>query len=80
MRLCLIRHRKRDFSGTGRLYDLFVNIEGMTPGEYKTVVKSFYHYSFAKSPFGELFIASTNKGICCLEFADDHDAAFHSLC
>lgn len=37
------------------------------------------NYSFAKSPFGELFIASTNKGICCLEFADDHDAAFHSL-
>lgn len=28
-------------SGTGRLYDLFVNIEGMTPGEYKTVVKIF---------------------------------------
>ena len=33
MRLCLIRHRKRGLSGTGRLYDLFVNIEGMTPGE-----------------------------------------------
>mgnify|MGYP000139364916 CR=1 FL=1 len=67
-------------SGTGRLYDLFVNIEGMTPGEYKNGGENLsINYSFAKSPFGELFIASTNKGICCLEFADDHDAAFHSL-
>ena len=52
-------------SGTGRLYDLFVNIEGMTPGEYKNGGENLsINYSFAKSPFGELFIASTNKGIC----------------
>ena len=67
-------------SGTGRLYDLFVNIEGMTPGEYKNGGESLsINYSFAKSPFGEIFIASTDKGICCMEFADEHDAAFNSL-
>lgn len=67
-------------SGTGRLYDLFVNIEGMTPGEYKNGGESLsINYSFAKSPFGEIFIAATDKGICCMEFADDHDAAFNSL-
>ena len=44
-------------SGTGRLYDLFVNIEGMTPGEYKNGGESLsINYSFAKSPFGEIFI------------------------
>ena len=49
-------------SGTGRLYDLFVNIEGMTPGEYKNGGESLsINYSFAKSPFGEIFIASTDK-------------------
>ena len=47
------------------MYDLFVNIEGMTPGEYKNGGENLsINYSFAKSPFGELFIASTNKGIC----------------
>ena len=60
-------------SGTSRLYDLFVNIEGMTPGEYKNGGENLtIHYSFAESPFGEIFVASTDKGICCLEFTDNH--------
>lgn len=67
-------------SGTGRLYDLFVNIEGMTPGEYKNGGENLsINYSFAESPFGEILIASTEKGICCMEFADDHATAFDSL-
>lgn len=67
-------------SGTGRLYDLFVNIEGMTPGEYKNGgEKLTINYSFAESPFGELFIASTSKGICCMEFVDDRETAYGSL-
>ena len=58
-------------SGTGRLHDLFVRIEGMTPGEYKNGGEHLaIHYSFAESPFGEMLVASTGKGICCLEFAD----------
>ncbi|MDF2455399.1 MAG: ada [Cytophagaceae bacterium] len=52
-------------SGTGRLHDLFVKIEGMTPGEYKNGGEQLaIQYSFQESPFGKLLIASTNKGIC----------------
>ena len=59
-------------SGTGRLHDLFIKIEGMTPGEYKnggSALQIRYHY--AASPFGLLLIASTDKGICYLAFADE---------
>lgn len=67
-------------SGTGRLHDLFVNIEGMTPGEYKNGGENLsINYSFAESPFGEIFVASTSKGICCMEFADNHEIAFNFL-
>ena len=59
-------------SGTGRLHDLFVTIEGMTPGEYKNGGENlFINYSFAATPFGDILIASTPKGICSMEFADD---------
>ena len=59
-------------SGTGRLHDLFINIEGMTPGEYKNGGEDLsIHYSFAESPFGQVLVASTNKGICHIAFADD---------
>jgi AraC family transcriptional regulator of adaptative response/methylated-DNA-[protein]-cysteine methyltransferase len=67
-------------SGTGRLHDLFINIEGMTPGEYKNGGESlFINYSFAESPFGNMLVASTSKGICHLAFADDEDAALSIL-
>lgn len=67
-------------SGTGRLHDLFINIEGMTPGEYKNGgEKLSINYSFAESPFGEVLVASTYKGICCMEFTDNHEATFNSL-
>jgi AraC family transcriptional regulator, regulatory protein of adaptative response / methylated-DNA-[protein]-cysteine methyltransferase len=67
-------------SGTGRLHDLFINIEGMTPGEYKNGGESlFINYSFAESPFGNMLVASTSKGICHLAFADDEDAALNVL-
>jgi AraC family transcriptional regulator of adaptative response/methylated-DNA-[protein]-cysteine methyltransferase len=67
-------------SGTGRLHDLFINIEGMTPAEYKNGGKALsINYSFAESPFGNILVASTSKGICYLAFADDQDEAFESL-
>lgn len=67
-------------SGTGRLHDLFISIEGMTPGEYKQGGKDLtIHYSFAETPFGQVLIASTYKGICYMAFADDAAAAFHAL-
>ena len=67
-------------SGTGRLHDLFVNIEGMTPAEYKNGGKELHiNYSFAESPFGNILVASTLKGICYMAFADDRDEAFGEL-
>ncbi|MBN1415867.1 MAG: methylated-DNA--[protein]-cysteine S-methyltransferase [Bacteroidales bacterium] len=67
-------------SGTGRLHDLFITIEGMTPGEYKNGGKNLLvHYSFAESPFGDILIASTPKGICHLAFADNKNKALGML-
>jgi len=67
-------------SGTGRLHDLFVNIEGMTPGEYKNGGENLaISYSFAESPFGDMLIASTAKGICHMAFADDQLEALNVL-
>ncbi|TGK27927.1 methylated-DNA--[protein]-cysteine S-methyltransferase [Leptospira gomenensis] len=58
-------------SGTSRLHDLFVKIEGMTPGEYKNGGENLkIRYSFQKSRFGRYVIASTVKGICNLYFYD----------
>ena len=67
-------------SGTGRLHDLFINIEGMTPAEYKNGGKDLsINYSFAESPFGNIIVASTKKGICFMAFADDEQLAFSTM-
>src|SRR6201996_8742509 len=59
-------------SGTGRLHDLFIKVEGMTPGEYKNGGASLViNYSFADTPFGKVIVASTDKGICHMAFADE---------
>jgi AraC family transcriptional regulator of adaptative response/methylated-DNA-[protein]-cysteine methyltransferase len=61
-------------SGTGRLHDLFIKVEGMTPGEYKNGGASLIiNYSFADTPFGKVIVASTDKGVCYMAFADDGD-------
>ncbi len=67
-------------SGTGRLHDLFINIEGMTPAEYRNGGKSLsINYSFAESPFGNLLVASTKKGICYMAFDDGEANTLHNL-
>lgn len=67
-------------SGTGRLHDLFIQIEAMTPAEYKQGGRSLsINYSFAESPFGPLLIASTHRGICKLVFIDDEQSALEAL-
>lgn len=67
-------------SGTGRLHDLFINIEGMTPGEFKNGGENLkINYCFAASPFGKLIAASTTKGVCHLFFEENEDQAFHDL-
>lgn len=56
-------------SGNGRLHDLFVTIEAATPGEVKAKGRGLtITYGYAPSPFGELILARTHRGICYLGF------------
>jgi len=67
-------------SGTGRLHDLFINIEGMTPGEFKNGGENLsINYSYAESPFGDILVASTSKGICHMAFAENEQKALAIL-
>jgi len=67
-------------SGTSRLHDLFITIESMTPGEYKNGGENLsINYSFAETPFGNILVASTHKGICHIAFADDEQQALAAL-
>lgn len=67
-------------SSTSRLHELFINIEGMTPAEYKNGGKNLHiNYSFAESPFGNLIVASTTKGICHMTFEEDEENALQNL-
>lgn len=67
-------------SGTSRLHDLFITIEGMTPGEYKNGGENLMiHYQTAFTVFGEILIASTYKGICYLSFIEDIDQGLQEL-
>ena len=68
------------FSSTSRLHDLFVKVEGMSPAEYKNGGKNLnIHYSFSESPFGNIIVASTEKGICYMAFEDNKETAFGEL-
>jgi AraC family transcriptional regulator of adaptative response/methylated-DNA-[protein]-cysteine methyltransferase len=63
-------------SGPGRLHDMFVGIEGMTPGEYARGGAGLtIRYGFTDSLFGRLLIASTDRGICHMAFTTDEGAA-----
>lgn len=67
-------------SGTSRLHDLFVSIEGMTPAEYKNGGKELnINYSFAESPFGSVIVASTDKGVCYMAFEEEEAKALDEL-
>jgi AraC family transcriptional regulator, regulatory protein of adaptative response / methylated-DNA-[protein]-cysteine methyltransferase len=67
-------------SGTSRLHDLFIHIEGMTPGEYKNDGQNLKMlYSFSETSFGTILIASTPKGICHLSFIESRKKALDEL-
>ena len=63
-------------SGSSRLHDLFVVAEGTTPGEYRTggAGVELWH-GLAASPFGNVFVAGTARGLAHLAFVDDGGAA-----
>lgn len=59
-------------SGPSRLHDLFVQCEAMTPGEYKDAGRGLQiEYGFHATPFGEMLVATTARGICRLAFVQD---------
>jgi len=59
-------------SSPSRLHDLFVNVEAMTPGEFKAKGAGLkIHFGFHPSPFGECLLAVTERGICGLGFVGE---------
>ena len=65
---------KVGLSSLGRLHDLFVNTEAVTPGEYKTGGAGLtIRYGIHPSPFGKCLIAATERGICNLSFVDANE-------
>lgn len=58
-------------SGSGRLHELLVECEAVTPGEVRRGGEGLeIRYGFHPSPFGECLLASTPRGICALRFVE----------
>lgn len=69
-------------SGPGRLHDLFVTFEAMTPGEYKARGAGLtIRYGYHQTLFGECLLMATERGICGLGFVigDAREAALSKL-
>jgi len=65
-------------SSSSRLYDHFVQLEAVTPGEYKTGGMGLsIEYAVHDTPFGDAFIAITPKGVCKLVFLQDGEIDEH---
>lgn len=59
-------------SGPGRLHDLFVTLDGVTPGEFATGAEGVeVEHGFAPTPFGRALIGRTQRGVCHLSFVDE---------
>ncbi len=62
-------------SGPGRLHDLFVTHEAMSPGEYAASGAGLtLRYGFHASPFGEALIVITDRGLAALGWVDEKSA------
>jgi AraC family transcriptional regulator of adaptative response/methylated-DNA-[protein]-cysteine methyltransferase len=58
-------------SSGSRLYDHFVKMEAVTPGEFKSKGQQLsIEYGVQDSPFGQVFLAQTARGICQIGFID----------
>ena len=69
-------------SGPGRLHDLFVTHEAMSPGEWKTGGAGMtLRYGFHASPFGMAVVMITSRGLAGLAFADpgEEQLALHDM-
>lgn len=70
-------------SGSSRLHDLFVTHEAMTPGDYRNRGAGLkILYGFHPSPFGQVLIMATDKGLAGLGFADPggEQTALEDMC
>jgi AraC family transcriptional regulator, regulatory protein of adaptative response / methylated-DNA-[protein]-cysteine methyltransferase len=62
-------------SGPGRLHDLMVSVDAVTPGEFKSHGEGMeIRYGFHSTPFGTCVLGVTARGICCLSFLDRDNA------
>ncbi len=63
-------------SGSGRLHDLFVTLEAMSPGEFRLAAAGMtLSYARGDTPFGSALVVWSPRGICHLSFVDDGDGA-----
>ncbi len=59
-------------SSQSRVYDLFITLEAMTPQAYKSGGEGLHiRYGYAATPFGECFVAATERGICSVTFVNE---------
>jgi len=62
-------------SGSSRLHDHFIHLEAVTPGEYKNKGKGLLiEHGVHPSPFGNIFAASTERGVCRVSFMENDSA------
>lgn len=67
-------------SSSSRLYDHFITIDAVTPGEFKSGGSDLeFFYGLGQSPYGELFVAWTERGIYRLLFSNSLDEDLQSL-
>ena len=67
---------KSGLSGPGRLHDLFVTFDAMTPGDFKKKGEGLIiDYGFSASPFGECLMAITKRGICHFGFIQKNNTS-----
>jgi AraC family transcriptional regulator of adaptative response/methylated-DNA-[protein]-cysteine methyltransferase len=58
-------------SGPGRLHDLIVTLDAMTPGELKSLGRgTLIRHGFTETPFGCALVATTARGVCHLAFVE----------
>ena len=69
-------------SGPGRLHDLIVTLDAVTPGELKAQGRGIaIRYGITTTPFGDALLASTARGLCHLAFVElrEREKAFNEL-
>ena len=68
-------------SSPGRLHDLFIHTEAVTPGEFKSKGAGLViRYGFHPTPFGQALVGLSDRGICHLSFVqNDHESSLSDL-